>query len=245
MTYLAILTKLLLQQLPVKYEYIDDIGSAHPAENLLPPHLEYNFNNNWDDWFNASIKNYTYNNVCVFKDSWASTDLSIWEEKLNYLDNNYCIISSPLNKIDWYYCWFNFAQKFPSGLYGELRIKNLMFPIWHLLKNKHKFKSFVKSMPVFPLKENLQLSSPSLRFASTDIFRSNFLDDLNRFLDQNKFKATLTEDITNFHSYFISKQQKNYELAIRLTNNEKWQPRDMFDKILFEWADTNPWAELE
>ncbi len=241
MTYIALLAKLLLQHLPVKYDYIDNAGSAHNAEKFLPPHLEFNFVANWDRWLKSAIDNYTQNNICVIKDGWGSTDLNVWEEKLNSIDNNICIISSPISKVDWYYCWLNYGQKVPLGLYGQLKVKNVLLPIWHMLNNKHKLKSFSKSMPVFPLKENLKLQCNTFRFPTTDILDVEFPSKLANFLKNHN--TLLSKEIIEFHNYFISKQLQNYNLSVKLANNERWEPRNLFDKILFDWIDTNPWEE--
>lgn len=241
MTYVALLTKLLLKHLPVKYDYIDKNGSAHNAEQFLPEHLEHNFNPRWDSWLATATENYTHDGVCVIKDGWGSTDLDIWENKINTLDNAVCIISSPISKIDWYYCWLNYGEKMPSGLYGQLKMKNVLLPIWHMLNNRHKLKSFNKSMPVFPLRENLNLKCNTFRFPTTGILDANFPSQLANFLKNHN--AVLTTEIIEFHNYFISKQLQNYNLSVKLVNGEKWKSRHLFDKILFDWIDANLWEE--
>lgn len=245
MTYLGLLTKLLLKHLPINYDYIDDRGRAHPVERFLPPHVEYNYFSNWDDWFKKSLIEFTVSDVCVFKDSWASTDLKIWESKLNSIENTAAIISNPLKKVDWYYSWLNCIDKIPIALYGHLKKNSSLFPIWYMLTKKHKILALQKSMPVFPIKENMNLKIPHFRFQTTSLLNENFPELLQAFLLTEELKTDITKELMDFHVYFIKKQFKNLKLAQKLEQNKFWEPRNMFDELLFRWIDTNPWEELE
>lgn len=247
MTYIGLLIKFLLGHLDVDKKYITKTGSAHNAEQYFPPHLNHVTNTaEWDLSIAAAIKNYAHNEVCVIKDGWDTQfKLSYWEEKLNSLPNVVSVISTPASKLDWYYCWVSFSYKMPVGVYSKLKIQNSLFPIWHMLNNKHRLNVLGRSMPIFPLKEDMYLKSPHCRFPTTNILKEDFPSILHSFLTQQGFKSNLTLEIIEFHKYFVVIQQNNLNLAVKLSNNERWEPRNMIDKILFRWMDTNPWEGLE
>jgi hypothetical protein len=244
MSYIGVLSKLLLRHLSIEKNLITFIGSAHGADGYFPPNIPHNFKfKNWDSWFVYNLKNFSYNDTCVFKDSWINFTQDQWEKKLNFLEKTICLISSPKAKIDWYYAWISLMHKMPTSLYGHLKLKSPLFPIWHMLNNKHKFNALLKTMPVFPIKENIKLTCDHLRFATTDILEKDFPLKIHNFLIEHNHKSLITNEIFNYHNYFISKQKQNYELALQLDQNIRWEPRNMFDKILFDWIDTNPWGE--
>lgn len=245
MSYLGVLTKILLGHVPVNKNYITDSGSSHNAQTYFPPQNFYNFTKDWDNWLKKSIEDYTHNNVCVFKDGWGNTDLDVWEHNINSLPNSLSIVSHPTTKIDYYYSWLNYSSKMPISLYGQLKTKNSLFPIWHMLKNKHKLAALYTAMPVFPTKVNLNFKIGHIIFPTTTMISDSFPITIHNFLLQHNLQSIMTDEILNFHKFFTSKQIENYELAVNLANNKKWEPRNVFDKILFKWIDTNPWAELE
>lgn len=242
-TYIGLLTKLLLKHLPVNYDYIHANNSVHNVNMFFPTPFQQKFN--WETWIKDTTEKYAYQNVCVIKDSWGKLSFNEWGNNLNATNNAFCLVSSPVNKVDWYYSWLSYKQKCPGSLYGYFRTRNPMLPIWHLLKFKHKRDFLFKSMPIFPIKENLNLTCSNFKFPTTHILTDDFPSELNNFLNTHNFDSSITEDIINFHRYFVSKQKLNYDLSLKLANNEKWQPRDIFDKLLFEWMDTNPWEELK
>jgi hypothetical protein len=181
----------------------------------------------------------------VIKDSWGNFGLKYWEEKLNARQNTFCLVSSPSSRLDWYYAWFSLDHKIPVGLYGYLKIHSPLFPIWDMLTNRHKLNALNKSMPPFPLKENMDLRINHYRFSITEILESDFPSRLHDFLLKQGFESSLTTEINSLHQYFVSMQQQNLALAQRLSQGERWEPRNIFDKILFRWLDTNPWEGLE
>lgn len=246
MTYIAMLTKLLLGHLPVNYDYITDNGSAHGAEHFFPPHIPYGFNiENWDNHVSSNIQQYSYKNICIFKDSWSIISPAHWAQKINTLDNSFCLISDPATKLDWCYAWINIVNKMPFGVFGFLKTNSPLFPIWHMLSNKHKFNALVKAMPVFPLKQNMVLEIPHLKFPTIEVLHAEFPVKIHDFLINNKFNSKLSKDIFELHEYFVSKQLANYELAKQLNDNMRWESKTLFDKIFFKWLDTNPWEGLE
>lgn len=247
MTYIGLLTKCLLGHLAVDKKYITDVGSAHNAEKYFPPHLNYiTDTEKWDSAIMTAINDYAQNRVCVIKDGWDTEfKLAYWEEKLNSLPNVVSVISTPASKLDWYYCWLSFSYKMPLGVYSKLKIQNSLFPIWHMLNNKHRLNVLGRSMPIFPLKEDMDIKSPHYRFPTIDILKDDFPLTLHNFLRGEGFASTLTADIYLLHKHFTSMQEHNFNLAIRLTKNERWEPRNFIDKILFKWLDTNPWEGLE
>jgi hypothetical protein len=244
MTYFGLLIKILLKHLPADKKFITATGSAHGAQTYFPPHIPHGFNiNSWDKHIAINIKQYSYENICVFKDSWAVITPGQWAHNINSLEAAFCLVSSPITKLDWYYSWINIVNKLPLGVYGFLKTNSPLFPIWHMLPNKHKINALVKAMPVFPLKENMTIKVPNLRLATTDVLKAEFPFEIHEFLIRNGFNSCLTEDILIFHEYFTSKQLANYELAKLLNNNIRWEAKGLFDKILFTWLDTNPWEE--
>ncbi len=243
MTYLGVLTKLLLGHLSITNEYITKNGSAHNADAHFPTQLYEQ--QNWENWLKYAHKTYSINDVCIIKDGWGCTSLDIWQHNINLSNQIQCVISSPITKLDWIYSWLSYSQKMPAHLYGHLKTKNILFPIWHMLSNKHKLKSFNKSMPIFPINENLTLNCPVYRFPTTKILDENFPNFLHEFLQANNLKSKVTDDLLYFHNYFVTNQKTNYNMALELINNKRWKSRNMFDTILFNWLDTNPWEGLE
>ncbi len=100
-------------------------------------------------------------------------------------------------------------------------------------------------MPIFPINENLTLNCPVYRFPTTKILDENFPNFLHEFLQANNLKSKVTDDLLYFHNYFVTNQKTNYNMALELINNKRWKSRNMFDTILFNWLDTNPWEGLE
>lgn len=246
MTYFGLLVKILLNHLPADKKFITKIGSAHGAEPYFPPHIPYGFNvENWDNHIATSIQKYSYKDICIFKDSWAIINPDQWAKKINTLDNAFCLISDPATKLDWYYAWINIVHKLPFGVFGFLKTNSPLFPIWHMLTNKHKINALVKAMPVFPLKQHMILEVPNLIVPTTDVLKNEFPIKIHDFLIKNRFNAKLSKDIFDLHEYFVSKQLANYELAKQLNANVRWESKTLFDKILFNWLDTNPWEGLE
>jgi hypothetical protein len=243
-TYFGLLIKILLKHLPADKKFITETGSAHGADSYFPPHIPYGFNiENWDNHVSTNIQKYSFENICIFKDSWAIIKPDQLAKKINTLDNAFCLISSPITKLDWYYSWINIVHKLPFGVFGFLKTNSPLFPLWHMLSNKHKVNALVKAMPVFPLTENMTIEVPYLRVPTTEVLTAEFPIKIHDFLISNGFKSELTNNIFLFHEYFITKQLASYELAKLLDQNIRWESKNLFDKVLFDWLDTNPWAE--
>jgi hypothetical protein len=247
MTYLGLLTKVLLKQVPINTNFITVSGSAHGSNSYFPSEIGYKFSvNEWDNWHQHALVNYTTDNICVIKDGWGHYSLDNWEKKLNSLDNTICILASPVTKLDWYYCWFNMVSKIPKHVYTHLKYKSPLFPkIWHVLPKKHRIKGLTLAMPIHPLDETMNLSIPFYRFAATELLDITFPKKIYLFLKQRGYDVELTPEVLTFHANFVSHQQTSLRLATDLVNSIKWPSRGPFDEILFEWIDTNPWAELE
>jgi hypothetical protein len=243
MTYIGLLTKLLLGHIAPNTSFITVSGTAHGANTLFPALLRRN--DDWDHWFNNSLTNYSKDDVCVIKEGWGRLKIYEWERRLNSQTSAICLLSSPVEKVDWYYSWFNAIHKLPFYTFSLLHQGNILFPkVWWMLPKKHKIKALTMGMPAFDLVEDMKLSIPHCRFPTTHILRDDFPEIVHSFLLTQGLSSQLTTEINEFHSSFTAKQQTNYELAKKLAAGERWEPRGPFDKILFDWLDTNPWAEL-
>lgn len=243
MTYLAVLTRMLLKQMDVNKEYITPSGSVHFANvKFNKPYIK----EEWHFWLDNCLKNYTIDNTCIIKNEWDLQTQENWQEYVNTTKNAYCIISSPTTKLDYYYCYFNMLSKIPRHIYRRLVHTN--FVPEKLLKNltkKQKINLLSYLMPLHPIRETMNITVPYFRFPTTNILNNNFVFEVDTFLSKNNFKSYVTDEILDFHNYYVNKQIKNFELAQKLAANELWEPRGPFDQILFNWIATNPWEGLE
>ena len=245
MTYIGVLTKLLLNQISVKNDIITTSGSAHGANPYFPPELGDMFNiNEWDKWYNYALNHFTIDDVCIIKDGWGLLTLEEWSNYLNSKPNAICILSNSNTKLDWCYCYLNMITKIPKHIVYRLKDRHSnAHALWKKLKKNQKIKLLTHLMPLHDLHEEFHLKIPTYDFPTTAVLNANFVFELDSFLKGLNFKTNINEDIVSFHNNFIALQKSNLTLAHKLANNDYWEPRGPLDKILFDWMKTNPWEE--
>lgn len=248
MTYVATLAACLLGKLEPTTDFITDSGSAHGANLHFPKELNpgradpttHKFRpitiDTWQDWYESTQ---SWEKPVIAKDNWTNFGESNWEKVLKPLD---CavILSSPSTDLDWFYCWFNMLEKIPKHAYMHLMLKSKYHPkLWNKFQKKHRIMAFREAMPLYPMRENINLAGiPNFRFATTEVLDELFPWRVLDFLWSIELDAKMTKDIAEYHRNFRVRQQGNFTLAQRLSLGERWTARGPWDEILFDWLDS-------
>ena len=246
MSYVATLVASLIGRIEATPAYITKSGSAHGANGYFP--TEFHLVNdpitykpkvltvaNWHDWYDNIIK--TQLSPVIIKDSWVQFGERNWESVLEQI-NCSALLSVPDTDLDWYYCWFNMIDKVPRHVYKTLMHKSRYHPkIWHLFKKHHRMIALAEEMPIYPLRDDLHITAPNLRFGTTQILVDDFPKKVEQFLLSQGHNAVLTDNIMNYHHEFVARHEPNYTLAQKLANGQRWTSRGPWDDILFAWLD--------
>lgn len=246
MSYVATLVASLIGRIEATPAYITKSGSAHGANIHFP--TEFHIVNdpvtykpkvltvaNWHDWHSNILK--TQPDPAIVKDGWVQFGERNWESVLEQI-NCSVLLSVPNTDLDWYYCWFNMVDKVPKHVYKTLMHKSRYHPkVWYLFKKQHRMMALSESMPIYPLRDDLHITAPNMRFGTTQILTDEFPELVEQFLKREGYSATLTPQIADYHHEFIARQEPNYSLAERLSNGQRWTSRGPWDDILFAWLD--------
>lgn len=246
MSYVATVVASLIGRIEATPSYITKSGSAHGANMYFP--VEFHSANdptthkpkvltvaNWHDWYQDIIA--TQPSPAIVKDGWVKFGERNWESVLEQIDCT-VLLSAPQTDLDWYYCWFNMIDKIPRHVYKTLMHKSVYHPrLWHKFKKHHRVMALAEAMPIYPLRDDLHLTVPNLRYGTTEILADDFPVRVADFLIANGHDAALTKEIVSYHCEFIARQAGNYSLAKKLASGQRWAPRGPWDAILFSWMD--------
>lgn len=243
MTYLAVISAVLLGQLPADERYFKG-NSLHGADPLFPPELApgavinhkiiARTDADWHDWYESILNASILPSPRIIKDSWIN--YPNWHERLPNA-SSLVVISDCSKPLDFIYCYLNAVQKIPLHMHRRLMNYSPLHPkLWNNLNKTARIRALGLALQHYPRDAKINDDFSVMRVDTVEILSSDFPDRLASFYLAQGFKINLDHETKQLHNEFVRRQQENYKLAKAIVGGHR-AARGPHDEMLFHYLD--------